>query len=312
MVGRARTTSSNAGSADGAYIALLRGRQAAAARLGRFLPTCGDPNGRTTGPVFVAEAAAPGRLSGRGGARRGAGRRADPMRRPYPIVGSPWWAVDLPNGLIAVFDSESAALFEGRSPTYRQPPPGRAAWTGYIRLIKSRDGSTVGYLHRLVLNAAEGEIVDHINHDGLDCRASNLRLASPSQSVANRRVQSNNRSGFKGVKRAKGSKWCARIGRCENIGSFSTAEEAARAYDQAAFERYGSFACLNFPDDASAPSARRTELMHDDESPLAKAVSSVVSDCSLHASTLRRGSCRCPGQRLSDVFGPNSIGHRAR
>jgi hypothetical protein len=46
------------------------------------------------------------------------------------------------------------------------------------------------------------------------------------------------------------SKWVAQIqlnGKNNHIGLFSTALEAAHAYDQKAFELFGLFAYLNFP-----------------------------------------------------------------
>lgn len=107
------------------------------------------------------------------------------------------------------------------------------------------------YLHRLILAAPRHLTVDHANGDGLDNRRQNLRLASRSQNNANRTSLS--KSGFRGV-----YFWSGRFeayianperGSKKNIrlGSFGTAEEAARAYDQAAVERFGEFARLNFP-----------------------------------------------------------------
>jgi hypothetical protein len=57
------------------------------------------------------------------------------------------------------------------------------------------------------------------------------------------------RSGFKGVYRTAGT-WWARVnvgGASRHLGSFATAEEAARAYDAAALEMWGERTYLNFP-----------------------------------------------------------------
>lgn len=68
-------------------------------------------------------------------------------------------------------------------------------------------------LHRFITNAPKGKMVDHINHDTLDNRKSNLRLVNNSQNMQNRSGnQRNNTSGFRGVSFHKGTgRWFAYV-----------------------------------------------------------------------------------------------------
>jgi hypothetical protein len=60
------------------------------------------------------------------------------------------------------------------------------------------DGQSL--LHRIVMSAPKGSEVDHINHDKLDCRKSNLRFVNRSQNNQNRRRETfQNISGFRNV-----------------------------------------------------------------------------------------------------------------
>lgn len=115
--------------------------------------------------------------------------------------------------------------------------------------VSSFDGKL---LHRVIMNAPKGVTVDHINGNTLDNRKCNLRLASYSQNCANRRIQSNNTSGYRGVyydssTRSK-NKWKAQIsfeGKNMHIGRFYTKEQAFDAYDKKKKEYFGEFAYVD-------------------------------------------------------------------
>lgn len=122
-----------------------------------------------------------------------------------------------------------------------------------------RHGSPTIYLHRHLLGEA-GLYVDHINGNGLDCRRSNLRVATASQNSHNRQIATNNKSGKKGVRWHKSAKkWVAVIrheGHSRTLGYFSDLEAAARAYDEAAQRLFGKFAYIGTS--LSTPTALRT------------------------------------------------------
>lgn len=105
------------------------------------------------------------------------------------------------------------------------------------RYVKASIGGRWMYLHRLIMAAKPGEMLDHINHNGLDNRKENLRFVSHQENCWNATQGRANRSGVVGVGQMKESgRWRARIfveGKAISLGCYATAEEAAEARLQA-------------------------------------------------------------------------------
>lgn len=77
----------------------------------------------------------------------------------------------------------------------------------------------------------DGYYVDHINQDKLDNRRCNLRFVTPTESSQNLPLRSVNTSGYTGVSQTKEGRWKAYITIDKKriaLGTYSTAEEAAR------------------------------------------------------------------------------------
>lgn len=99
------------------------------------------------------------------------------------------------------------------------------------------------------MKVVSGEVVDHINGDGLDNRKCNLRVCNRAQNGGNSKLRSNNKSGYRGVSRYKNTLWQVHIsagGAAKRyLGVFKDIKEAAKAYNIAALEYFGEFARLN-------------------------------------------------------------------
>ena len=118
---------------------------------------------------------------------------------------------------------------------------------------KGARNPTIVYMHQEILKVPKGMVVDHMNHDGMDNRRANLRAATHSQNLCNRKKRSGAMySKYKGVHWHKlNKKWSSRVTyqkKTIELGYFENEIEAAKAYDEAAKIHHGEFACLNFPE----------------------------------------------------------------
>jgi hypothetical protein len=118
-------------------------------------------------------------------------------------------------------------------------------------------------LHRVIMKAKKGKLIDHRNGNSLDARRANLRRATNSQNSYNRQKTKtkNATSKYRGVIRFRRTgRWLARIkyrGKSKHLGYYENESDAARAYDKAAKKYYKDFARLNFPEEKATTKAPR-------------------------------------------------------
>ena len=157
-----------------------------------------------------------------------------------PETGYLWWIKPSKNNV--------------KTPRNLNKPVGTLHQKGYFRI---KILSTAMSCHRVAWFLYYGswpkDILDHTNGIGTDNRIENLRCATDKENSRNRRSVKGSSSKYKGVSWNKEKqKWHSLITlnyRGKHLGYYASEEEAARAYDKAAREQFGDYACLNFPDE---------------------------------------------------------------
>jgi hypothetical protein len=167
---------------------------------------------------------------------------------PAPVAGASW--VQLGGGKFAIVDLSDLPRVAGMT------------WSSLKEYSVSRveDGDTVRILsmHRHILGLGpEDPDVDHRNGDRSDNRRSNLRIATTSQNAANKGVVAHrSSSGYRGVHASRGRSFQSMITHGQKqiyLGTFEDPVTAAKFYDVAARELFGTFARLNFPGPGENP-----------------------------------------------------------
>ena len=121
----------------------------------------------------------------------------------------------------------------------------RVTSDGYVEI-----SATKIKVRRFLMQAKEGQQVDHKNNNRADNRKDNLRFSTQSQNMYNRsKGKKPTSSIYKGVFwEASDKMWRARIrvnGMRFSLGSYNCEHKAARAYNEAAKLWHGEFAKLN-------------------------------------------------------------------
>lgn len=153
--------------------------------------------------------------------------------------------VRLGKGYVALIDAADLPLIRSRKWRTRTDVDGRVYATAR--------GLPAIAMHRFIVGAMLGQVVDHRSGDTLDNRRDNLRICTNRQNVCNsKKYSSGSTSRFKGVTR-KGDtgRWRAHIYanyKTIYLGTFTDEAEAARSYDNAARSLFGEFARPNFPE----------------------------------------------------------------
>ena len=105
------------------------------------------------------------------------------------------------------------------------------------------------YMHRVIVNTAEGMTTDHRNSNTLDNRRSNLRLCNKSENAHNCGVRSDNSSGHRGICwHKKARKWQVRLkshGVDKYLGLYKDLDKAIIARKTAEEKYVGEFAFNN-------------------------------------------------------------------
>jgi hypothetical protein len=175
-------------------------------------------------------------------------RRTPPVRlAPPEVADKSVRYVPLTKGLFALVDTADRE----RVSRYTWCASG----TGKRMYAYRNDHGRTVAMHRFLTNCPKGMVVDHIDGNGLNNRQSNLRVCTQQQNLYNSRPKGKS-SKYKGVCRDKAkNKWVVHIWynrRNIFVGRFDDEIEAARAYDRKAYEFFGEYAYLNFPQEIRA------------------------------------------------------------
>lgn len=180
-----------------------------------------------------------GCFNARSGYRRMCSAHAHRLRRyGDPLVGRPMRATRL---IPIEYEIALRTWYAGPKDCWRWMGP--VSSSGYPQIL-------CRYAHRVIFEIANGRApdgfeVDHQCRNKLCVNPAHLRIATSNQNKCNQAANRRSKSGIRGVWKIPSGRWTSQIhfrGVCHNVGTFNSAEEAARARDEKARELHGDFA----------------------------------------------------------------------
>ena len=155
--------------------------------------------------------------------------------------------IPLTRGKYAIVDDEDYERLMEHSWAW-VPATGSLSSTGYAvrKGNKKRGEPRTIQMHREIMHAKKGIIIDHVNRDSLDNRKTNLRYANTQKNAFNRtKPIMKCTSRYKGVLQRKNSTvWQARLkynNRHVELGTYDTEEKAAAVYNFASRIFFGRY-----------------------------------------------------------------------
>jgi len=117
------------------------------------------------------------------------------------------------------------------------------------RWLSDGDGGKRIMMHRQIMSAQKGEIIDHIDRNRKNNQRSNLRICSYAENARNHKVLKCNKSGVTGVTWNKqNQKWIVIITINKErlyLGLYSSFEEAVNVRKKAEIEYFGEFRAID-------------------------------------------------------------------
>lgn len=137
--------------------------------------------------------------------------------------------IQLTQGQIAIVDDEDFEYLNQFHWFARWDKTNETYYASRTPLVNGK--RTTINMHREIMHASKGEIVDHKNGDTLLNTKDNLRIVSNSSNCKNGKLRKNNKLGITGVHYYK-NKWVAKVsanGKCIILGKFDNLFDAACA-----------------------------------------------------------------------------------